>query len=109
MQYLTQNTSTEFDQAFSTLEQEMDTTYGTNTPELGGFFAIAAVFWIVIIAITIFELIFKAKALWRAARMSDKTWFILLLIFNTAGILPLIYISMTKDKYRETILKKFKD
>lgn len=109
MQYLTQNTSNEFDQTFSNLEQEMNATYGSNTPELGGIFAFAAVFWIVIIAISIFELIFKAKAMWRAARMSDKSWFIILLIFNTAGILPLIYLSMTKDKYRETILKKFKE
>lgn len=38
------------------------------------------------------ELIWKGFALWKAGRKNDKLWFILILVFNTAGILPIVYI-----------------
>jgi len=34
----------------------------------------------------------KGVALWRAARVKDKWWFIVLLIINTFGILEILYI-----------------
>lgn len=40
----------------------------------------------------IWELVIKGFGLWRAARNADKGWFILILLLNTVGILPLIYI-----------------
>lgn len=45
-----------------------------------------------IILILIWELIWKGIALWKAARLSHKAWFISILILNTVGILPIIYI-----------------
>ena len=42
------------------------------------------------------ELILKGFALYRAARKKSKGWFWILLIFNTAGILPLFYLIFTK-------------
>lgn len=49
--------------------------------------------WIVLIVlIGIIELILKGIGLWKAARLGQKGWYIVLLILNTAGILPLIYI-----------------
>lgn len=48
------------------------------------------VIWIVIIVII--EFVLKGMALYRAGQNSSKGWFITLLIFNTAGILPLIYL-----------------
>lgn len=42
--------------------------------------------------IAIWDLIWRGIALWRAGRNNDKLWFVLLLILNTAGILPIVYI-----------------
>ena len=38
------------------------------------------------------ELVWKGIALWRAARNGSNVWFIFLLIVNSVGILPIIYI-----------------
>ncbi len=38
------------------------------------------------------ELVLKGFALWVAARKGAKVWYILLLVLNTVGILPLAYI-----------------
>ena len=38
------------------------------------------------------EMAWKGVALWRAGRNHQLVWFICLFIFNTAGILPIIYI-----------------
>jgi methionyl-tRNA synthetase len=37
-------------------------------------------------------LIIKGLALWKSARKNEKGWFWVILIFNTLGILPLIYL-----------------
>lgn len=44
----------------------------------------------------IWELIWKGLALWRAARRQQLGWFVALLIFNTLGILPIIYLLLTR-------------
>lgn len=44
------------------------------------------------VVIFLADYVLKAIALWIAARKNSKIWFILLLILNTAGILPLFYI-----------------
>ncbi|MBI4948156.1 hypothetical protein HY844_01175 [Candidatus Berkelbacteria bacterium] len=46
----------------------------------------------VIILIAIWELAWKGYALWRAGRKNDVAWFVTLLILNTVGILPILYI-----------------
>jgi hypothetical protein len=45
-----------------------------------------------ILVLVIWSLIWKGIALWKAARNSDKAWYIVLLLVNTAGILEIIYI-----------------
>lgn len=47
--------------------------------------------WLVIL-IFIIDYVLKAIALWIAARKGSKVWFVLLLLLNTLGILPLFYI-----------------
>lgn len=42
------------------------------------------------------ELVLKGFALWRAAKKGDKVWYVALLVLNTLGILPLIYLLLTK-------------
>ena len=52
-------------------------------------------------ALIIWSLIWKGLALWRAARREEKTWFVVLLVLNTVGILEIIYyflISKTDKK-----------
>ena len=38
------------------------------------------------------EVVWKGVALWKAGRNARLVWFICLFIFNTLGILPIIYI-----------------
>jgi len=45
-----------------------------------------------VIAIVAGTLILKGIALWRAARLGQKGWFVALLVVNTLGILEAIYI-----------------
>ncbi len=46
----------------------------------------------VIALISIWSLIWKGFALWKSAKKNSPIWFIALLIFNTAGILEILYI-----------------
>jgi hypothetical protein len=49
-----------------------------------------------IFVLVLWELVWKGISLWKAARESQKYWFIALLILNTAGILPILYIFLFK-------------
>ena len=46
------------------------------------------------------DLILKGWSMWRAARMEKKYWFVALLVLNTAGILPITFLLMTKKQYK---------
>ena len=46
------------------------------------------------------ELIWKGFALWKAAQNNHGAWFVCVFIFNTAGILPIIYILLQRKKNR---------
>lgn len=46
----------------------------------------------VILAIVIWSLFWKGYALWKSARNNQLRWFLAILIFNTAGVLPIIYL-----------------
>jgi hypothetical protein len=48
-------------------------------------------FWVFIV-LGVWEAVWKGIALWRAGRNDHSVWFICLFIFNTLGILPMIYI-----------------
>ncbi len=49
------------------------------------------VLWAIIPAV-VWSTVWKGIALWRAGRNGSLAWFIALLIFNTLGILEIIYI-----------------
>ena len=49
-------------------------------------------FWLIIPLAVVWEMAWKGVALWRAGCNRQLAWFICLFIFNTAGILPIIYI-----------------
>ena len=50
------------------------------------------VFWFMLIPFLIIDVILKGFALWKSAKKGQTVWFIFLLIINSAGILPLIYL-----------------
>ncbi len=54
-----------------------------------------------LIPLVIVDVILKAIGAWKAARNNQLTWFIFILIINTAGILPLIYILFFQKKIRK--------
>ena len=51
----------------------------------------------IILILVFWEIFWKGIALWKAARNSQKYWFVALLILNTAGILPILYIFIFQE------------
>lgn len=47
--------------------------------------------WLFILLL-LWSLPWKAMALWRAAKNDQKIWFIIFIIFNSVGILEIIYL-----------------
>ena len=64
--------------------------------------------WILLV-VAAWSLIWKGIALWKCARRKQKVWFVALLILNTGGILPIIYLLFyfdSKDKNGHRVVKK---
>jgi len=57
----------------------------------------------VMTVIVLWELVWKGLSLWKAAKNSHRISFVLLLIVNSVGILPIIYLLL--NKYFPKILK----
>lgn len=55
------------------------------------------VLWGFMIPLSILDLVLRGFALWKAARKEQNVWFIALLVVNSVGILPLIYLLLNKD------------
>jgi len=56
---------------------------------------------IAICILAIWDIVWKGFALWKAARNNHVVWFICIVIFNTVGILPIIYILLNRKKNKE--------
>lgn len=52
------------------------------------------------IPLLVIELVLKGITLWKSAQRKEKGWFVALLIVNSAGILPLIYLMVHGDTLR---------
>ncbi len=59
-------------------------------------------FWPVII----WTLVWKGLALWKTGRNNQPCWFVLLLIMNTVGILPILYLTFFQGKKRKSAADK---
>jgi len=60
-----------------------------------------------IIALAIvWTFIWKGFALWRAAELHQKYWFIAILLINTLGILEIIYLFFVARKYKVEIVER---
>lgn len=53
--------------------------------------------WRLMIPLAVVDLILRGFALWHSARREQKVWFVALLIVNSVGILPLIYLVFFKN------------
>jgi len=53
---------------------------------------------VLLIVAAVWELTWKGFALWRAAKKDHSVWFFLILVLNTVGILPIIYLLVTNDR-----------
>ena len=49
-------------------------------------------FMVLFLILVLWELIWKGIGLWKAARNEEKYWFIAILIINSLGIVPILYI-----------------
>jgi hypothetical protein len=59
--------------------------------------------WLIpIIIIKLWDFAWKIFALLKAAKNNHMVWFVFILLFNTAGILPIIYI-LIQRKYSNTV------
>jgi hypothetical protein len=47
---------------------------------------------LLIVVITIWDIIWRGMALWNSAKRNESVWFVALLIINSLGILPIIYL-----------------
>lgn len=56
--------------------------------------------WLIIIlgVAMLFDSVMKLIALWKSARNNHLAWFICLAIFNTVGILPIVYLVLNREK-----------
>jgi hypothetical protein len=55
-------------------------------------------FWWILTPLLLWDLFWKAKGLWHSARNKQLGWFIAILIVNSLGILPIIYLAFFQKK-----------
>lgn len=59
---------------------------------LNGIWPLFAGFTTFFLLLIFLDITLKAVALWKSARADQMGWFVALIIFNTIGILPIIYL-----------------
>lgn len=48
--------------------------------------------YLIIVLLVVWDSVWKLVAYWKSARNNHLAWFICIAIFNTVGILPIIYL-----------------
>ncbi|NOZ48386.1 MAG: hypothetical protein GXO79_16665 [Chlorobi bacterium] len=58
----------------------------------------AILWWFIptIIVLSVWDIVWKIIGMWKSARNNHLIWFICMAVFNTVGILPIIYILLQK-------------
>ena len=72
------------------------------------FGPLAALGAVVLVILMIWEAVWKGIGMWKAARNNQLAWFVCILIFNTIGILPIVYLLwfQKKTKAAKKVKKK---
>jgi hypothetical protein len=60
--------------------------------------------WIILIAI--WTIPWKGVALWKAARLSHRNWFIIILVLNSLALVDIYYIFFVAKKYTVETIEK---
>lgn len=55
----------------------------------------------VLLVVAVIDMAFRGFAMWRAARLEKRSWFIALLVINSMAILPIIFLLMTNAEYEK--------
>jgi hypothetical protein len=79
-----------------------------DNPEVRAAFIRMIIFIVIISILSIIDIILRGFAMWRASKKNSKVWFWLLLLISSLGILPLIYLLITKKSKEESHGKKKK-
>ncbi len=67
-----------------------------NNPELQTNIRNALLVIIILTIFLIIDIILKGFAMWRASKKNSRVWFWVLLLVNSLGILPLLYLIFSK-------------
>ena len=51
-----------------------------------------------IVALAIWDAVWKGIGLWKAGKNGQLGWFVAIFIFNTVGILPIVYVKFFQKK-----------
>ena len=54
----------------------------------------------IFVILGIWELTWKGFALWKAGQNKQRNWFIAILIINTIGVLPIVYLKFFQKKLK---------
>jgi hypothetical protein len=58
----------------------------------------------ILLAISLWEAVWKGLALWSAAKHNEKSWFVAILFLNTVGVLPIVFLLFyAKEQYGKRI------
>jgi hypothetical protein len=52
---------------------------------------------VVLVLVALWDAAWKVVAMWKSARNNQLAWFICIAVFNTAGILPILYILLFQN------------
>lgn len=52
----------------------------------------------IIMLLVLWDFVWKIIALWKAGRNNELVWFVCIAVFNTVGLLPIIYLLLNKRK-----------
>ncbi len=52
----------------------------------------------ILLVVAVWDIVWRGMALWRAAKRREPVWFVSLLVLNTAGVLPIVYLLRTRAK-----------
>jgi hypothetical protein len=58
------------------------------------------IFWLIplLIPLIVWQAVWKGVAMWKAGRNNQLGWFVAIFIFNTLGILPIVYIAFFQKR-----------
>ena len=65
--------------------------------------------WLIFLfmVVVIWEIIWKGVGLWYAGKQKQKGWFVAILLLNTLGLLPIVYLAFFRKKEEEKDLAHF--